>query len=29
MFWKDNLSKKDALEYELSCIIRKDAISSF
>ena len=27
MFWKDDLSKKIALEYDLSCIIRKDDIS--
>ena len=27
MFWKDGLSKKIALEYDLSCIIRKDDIS--
>ena len=24
MFWKNGLSKKVALEYDLSCIIRKD-----
>ena len=24
MFWKDGLSKKLALEYDLSCIVRKD-----
>ena len=29
MFWKDDLSKKIALEYDLSCIIRKDDISFF
>ena len=27
MFWKDGLSKKIALEYDLSCIIRKNGIS--
>ena len=27
MFWKDNISKKIALHYDLSCIIRKDDIS--
>ena len=27
MFWKGGLSKKLALEYDLSCIIRKDDIS--
>ena len=27
MFWKDDLSKQIALEYDLSCIIRKDNIS--
>ena len=26
MFWKDSLSKKIALEYDLSCIIWKDGI---
>ena len=26
MFWKDGLSKKIALEYDLSCIIRKGGI---
>ena len=29
MFWKDCLSKKIALEYHLSCIIRKDGIFFF
>ena len=28
-FWKDALSKKIPLEYELSCIMRKDNISFF
>ena len=27
MFWKDGLSKKMTLEYDFSCIIRKDDIS--
>ena len=27
MFWKDGISKKIALEYDLSAIIRKDDIS--
>ena len=27
MFCKDGLSKKIALEYDLSCIIRKDDVS--
>ena len=27
MFWKYNISKKIALHYDLSCIIRKDGIS--
>ena len=27
MFWKDDLSKKSALEYDLSSIMRKDGIS--
>ena len=26
MFWKDNLSKNIALEYDLSCIMREDDI---
>ena len=26
MFWKDGLSKKNALEYDISCIIWKDDI---
>ena len=29
MFWKDGLFKKIALEYDLSCIIRKDDIPFF
>ena len=27
MFWKDGLSKRIGLEYDLSCVIRKDDIS--
>ena len=29
MFWKNGLSKKIALEYNFSCIIRKDNISFY